>query len=396
MSKEFSDLVDIYRRINYTTPFTEGFFAVENEKDVSSLEKMVSDYKSYSLCADNDQEKFEIGQNVKLSINSPQISLGFVCDSFDDFLKNKSNRRVEPENFYIRDIDLCSGDTPSDPDKPEKKFILVEKYRSILKLVELFSKSAIYFDKSKNELIFFSNPVLKIPVNYSCKDIENLNLECAEGLCSLFNEDTHEKNKREILSESIKNHCGPGDKGLLFESLLRNIDGLYTDVSKGYDIYVSKFSYKKIIDELKSAKVEEVGKIHKVFSDIQNQILGIPVSTLIVATQMKPVGSEWGVQGVINTFVLFGVIVFSILMIITLANQWQTLTALHEEIKYKESQAETVYKAIFSDIKGTFDYLNTRIKYQRIALIAVCIILIVCVVFTFGVYNIVSTQKSLI
>lgn len=390
MSSEFSELVSLYRRIDYTTPYSEGVFNLKNEQDVVLLEKLISQHQKYSLYAENDQEHFSIGQSVILSINSPQISLGFVCNSFEDFLKNHKNKKIEPENYYICDIDFCSGEIPMDPENPEQKFLIVKKYRSILKLIELFSKSAVYFDKSKSELIFFSNPALKIPVSYNYNDIKNLNIECAENLISLFNDDAHQKNKLEILSESIKNHCGPGDSSLLFESLLRNIDSVYTDVRKGYDIYVSKFSYKKIIDELKSAKVEEVGKIHKVFSDIQNQILGIPVSTLIVATQMKPIEISWGIQGVVNTFVLFGVIVFSILMVITLSNQWQTLKALHEEIKYKESQAETVYKAIFSEIRGTFDYLNKRIKYQRIALITVGIVLLVCVVFTFAVYSIVS------
>ncbi|MCZ5662332.1 hypothetical protein O5623_28590 [Escherichia coli] len=58
-------------------------------------------------------------------------------------------------------------------------------------------------------------------------------------------------------------------------------------IKKGYKVFVSGFSYEKILDQLRVAKIEEMGKIHKVFSDIQNQILGIPVATIIVATQMK-------------------------------------------------------------------------------------------------------------
>ncbi|NIE70926.1 hypothetical protein [Pantoea sp. Acro-807] len=365
-------------------------------QDVELLEKLISQHQIYSLYAEHDQDKFSVGENIKLNIKSPQLSLGFVCDSFEDFLRNQKNKKSEPENFYIHNIDFYSGDTPDNPAEPESKFITVEKYRCILSIIELFSKSAVYFDKSKNELIFFSSPALKIPVIYNFNDVQNLNVECAKSLTSLFNDDAHQKNKLEILSESIKNHCGPGDSNLIFESLLRNIDSICTDVSKGYDIYVSKFSYKKIIDELKSAKVEEVGKIHKVFSDIQNQILGIPVSTIIVATQMKPVGESWGIQGVINTFILFSVIVFAALMIMTLVNQWQTLKALNEEIKYKETQAETVYKAIFSDIKGTFDYLNKRITYQGAALITVGVILTICLIFTFAAYSIVSAQPKLL
>ncbi|HGY8153981.1 TPA: hypothetical protein ACNTEA_005073, partial [Escherichia coli] len=78
---------------------------------------------------------------------------------------------------------------------------------------------------------------------------------------------------------------------------------LYESYQKGYKVFVSGFSYEKILDQLRVAKIEEMGKIHKVFSDIQNQILGIPVATIIVATQMKQ-ANGWDSQALINTAVV--------------------------------------------------------------------------------------------
>ena len=75
-----------------------------------------------------------------------------------------------------------------------------------------------------------------------------------------------------------------------FVSLLEQGEGLNDRLEKGYRLFFAAgFSYEKFRDEIESARVEYAGKIHKVFSDIQNQLLGIPVATIIVATQMKDI-----------------------------------------------------------------------------------------------------------
>jgi hypothetical protein len=111
-----------------------------------------------------------------------------------------------------------------------------------------------------------------------------------------------------------------------------------------------------------------MGKIHKVFSDIQNQILGIPVATIIVATQMK-LATDWDGQALINTAVVLGSIFFTAMIMFVMFNQWQTLSAIADELNYKEKQAQTNYKSIYGDIQKTFKSLRARIYTQRVVFI---------------------------
>lgn len=149
--------------------------------------------------------------------------------------------------------------------------------------------------------------------------------------------------------------------------------------------FVSGFSYEKIIDQLKAAKLEEFGKIHKTFSDIQNQILSIPISTMIVATQMKK-ANGWDVQAISNTAIIIGSLIFAISLIISLFNQMQTLNTIEEEVEYKKKQAKKLYKSIYEDICITFDAIDRRLFAQRIAIWCVGAVLAISVIYSVAIY----------
>lgn len=54
-------------------------------------------------------------------------------------------------------------------------------------------------------------------------------------------------------------------------------------VASGYRLFASSFTYSKIRREVESAQAEFLARIHKTFVDIQGQLLGIPVATVVVA-----------------------------------------------------------------------------------------------------------------
>lgn len=108
------------------------------------------------------------------------------------------------------------------------------------------------------------------------------------------------------------------------------------------------FFLRENTDQLRVAKIEEMGKIHKVFSDIQNQILGIPVATIIVATQMKQ-ANGWDSQALINTAVVLGALFFTIMILFVLFNQWQTLTAINDELNHKNNK-QNITSRLFTKI----------------------------------------------
>lgn len=150
---------------------------------------------------------------------------------------------------------------------------------------------------------------MKIPVSYDIENLNVLNTDLVNRLFSMLTDDMHREQKLTILGNSVKSLCENTPKSSSFKYLLINILQLIENFEKGYKVFVSGFSYEKVVDQLRTAKVEEMGKIHKTFSDIQNHILGIPVATVIVATQLKSTEIFDG-QAVINTAIMFGSIIF--------------------------------------------------------------------------------------
>ncbi|EFN7129035.1 hypothetical protein [Escherichia coli] len=254
-----------------------------------------------------------------------------------------------------------------------------------MSLITLFKDCSAYLDETNFELVFVESNVLKIPVNYSSDDLMNVNGDLIHNLIANFAEDTHKDQKLTILASSIKSSCESKTKETSFSFMLRDLGQLYESYQKGYKVFVSGFSYEKILDQLRVAKIEEMGKIHKVFSDIQNQILGIPVATIIVATQMKQ-ANGWDSQALINTAVVLGALFFTIMILFVLFNQWQTLTAINDELNHKKQQAEYNFKAIYEDIKDTFDSLTTRLLVQKVVFASLGIIVLCGLYLTFRFY----------
>jgi hypothetical protein len=121
------------------------------------------------------------------------------------------------------------------------------------------------------------------------------------------------------------------------------------------------------MDQVENAKLEELTKIHKVFSDIQNQILSIPIATVIVGTQLK---STQFVDSVfwVNLFILLGVWVFAILMILVINNQSHTLDSISLELDRRKSLISNKYSMLSDQISKVFEPVTERTIYQRTVL----------------------------
>ncbi|WP_274714654.1 hypothetical protein [Xenorhabdus bovienii] len=206
-----------------------------------------------------------------------------------------------------------------------------------------------------------------------------------DSLMSCFDDDTHREQKLSILIKSMQNITENVQPASTFEYILNNIRLLRFQFDKGYRVFISAFSYDKVMDQLRIAKVEEMGKIHKVFSDIQNQILGIPVATIIISTQMKPTKS-WDYQAIINSSVLFGCLIFVCLVMLMLCNQLQTLKTIKEEIDHRKKQIKKEYSFIEGDISGVFSSISKRLLIQSIAFYIILMILVFGLMLTSFVY----------
>lgn len=356
--RSFKDLVTIYKAATFKDNLAEASITISNEEILRTLSDVTENPHDFGITV--EAGNLEVGETLTLHVTQPKVRLGQLHLSFDEYLKNSKNRIKEASNFFIINLSYHNrdGDTPS----------IIASYRNVLRLISLFKECSAYLDETSVELVFVDTNVLKIPVNYTTEDLKNINNDLIDTTIANFAEDTHKEQKLTILASSIKSLCESKTKDSSFSFLLRDIGQLSESFHRGYKVFVSGFSYEKILDQLRVAKIEEMGKIHKVFSDIQNQILGIPVATIIVATQMKQ-ANGWDAQALINTAVVLGSLFFTTMILFVFFNQWQTLNAIADELKHKQEQAANNYKAIYEDIKSTFDSLSVRLCTQRFVFI---------------------------
>ncbi|MEX0447962.1 hypothetical protein [Xenorhabdus sp. SGI246] len=376
MSKSFKQLTELYKKMNF---FKEdphiASLLLKNQLDCDLLNELLGNPKEYGI--ELKEGSISPQKNVILYVDPPRTGLGALYDDYAALFYPQKNLYKEPPNYYIKEVKFFSADH----DIPK----LIVNYRAVLSFLSLLKESSAYFDESSYEIVFFDSELFKISINYSYNTIQELNKDDLDSLISYFDDDTHREQKLNILIKSMQTITENVQLTSIFEYILNNIRLLRFQFEKGYRVFVSAFSYDKVMDQLRIAKVEEMGKIHKVFSDIQNQILGIPVATIIISTQMKPTKS-WNYQAIINSSVLFGCLIFVFLVVLMLCNQLQTLKTIKEEIDHRKQQIKKEYSSIEGDISGVFLSISNRLRIQSIAFFIIFMILVLGLILTFLVY----------
>ena len=278
---KFDKLVALYRAIIFKINSREGTLVIANNEQRDLVNELLSaDNDEYGLkILQGNVDDLQVGEPIELEVSDPKISLGIVATDIDDLLVAPKARIREPARYFIIKENFCVSDL-SVPDS-------IVRYRNILKVVALFKQAAAYLDEDSIELIFINEGKYEVPIQFNATDIPKVDSDCIYRLLESFENDTHKNQKLSILAKSIYSVCNSAVPKKRFSHLIEHLPELLKSFSEGYRLFVADFSYDKIVNQLEVAKLEEIGKIHKTFSDIQNQILGIPVATIVVATQMK-------------------------------------------------------------------------------------------------------------
>lgn len=376
---KFDQLVALYRAIDFRANSRQGALSIANDGQRDLLASMLSaDNDEYGLrIIQGNADALRVGEVVELEVNDPRISIGIVATDLDDLFVAPKARIREPARYFVISEKFCNSDQIV-PDS-------IERYRTLLKLIALLKQAAAYLDEETGELVFIHDGKFELPIQFAATDLPRMDMGCASRLLESFENDTHRDQKFAILAKSIQSICNAAKPKGRFGLLLEHLPELLKSFSEGYRLFVADFSYDKIVNQLEVAKLEEIGKIHKTFADIQNQILGIPVATIVVATQMKA-ASIVGYEFWVNTAVLVGCWVFAILSIFVLRNQLHTLNAIGDEIARKKQQMLKDYKSVENLITKSFPFLETRLRTQRWAFYVVDLILVVGLILSHVVY----------
>lgn len=372
-SFSFEDLIPLYRTIDFNADRTEGRLHVTNASMLSALLNVVSeDNQEYSriFLKDVDEDDITIGDTVNLLVQLPLLKLGCLATDVDALLRFPKARIAELDAWFLITPRFAKNDTPV-PDS-------IVRYRHALRLIGLLAETAAFLDKEKQELVFLDRGKFVIPVFYTEESLAHFPMEDVGTLIDAICQDLHKEQKLKILAETIIAMTRDLETKERFRFLLAHLGELRQKFSDGYSLFASGFSYDKIKDELETAKIDFSIKIHKVFTDIQNQILAIPLATVIVATQMKIV--ETSTSLVTNTALLAGCWVFYFLVHTAIRNQMVTLEALREEITRQSEKIAQEYASSSISLDKIFSFLTVRGKQQNRNLECIKRILLACII----------------
>lgn len=360
------DVVRVVRGLSnrWEGPPVCGDFHITTEDDLRSLQGCLNAQHDThcELTNHGNSAALVIGQSIEISI-SPRLAFGLLKHDIKALLADVRKTRIKEPLFFLMANDISNTDVVVDDH-------LVSRYRVVLEFIQLLKRAAAFLDIDELSLVFIKDGKFELSIEYGADDLQKLSLPVIRELLKILPEGMHEKQCAAILADaviSLTEHL-PIDQR--FKYLLVNASDLKKQFEQGYQLFAAGFSYEKVRDEVEAARVDYTGKIHKVFADIQNQLLGIPVATIIVATQMKDVKAI-GYEFWVNTSVLVGSWVFSILMLFLIHNQSHTLGVLRDEIDRQKRQLKKEYSAVADSFSSTFDYLSKRVNRQHVILWAI-------------------------
>lgn len=374
----FNRLVGIYRSVQIVGNSRRGILSVRTEHELIEVNIVLSDPAEYGIVRSSvdGRAALVVGDAIEVELYDPRTAIGLLADSFDDVLRFQTGY-VKESRYYLLPRQWASIDSLP----PE----IVVRYRAILSLVKLLEESSAYLDKDEQQLVFIDEGKFLLPVRYDAELLISVDLACVQSIMDRFGNDTHREQKLTVVAKAIQRICGPIKSTNRFEYLISQMQELLKQLDEGYRLYVADFSYEKILDQMETAKLEELAKIHKNFSDIQNQILGIPVATVVVATQLKEsTGFDFAFW--VNSAIMTGVWIFALLTNLVLRNQRHSLDALAAEIDRKERKVNIQYAKIKNIVGTIFPQLRRRLRDQRVAFWTVDLVVVVGVVLAHMMY----------
>lgn len=328
---------------------------------------------------EGNPDNVKVGDLFSLCFGRVRTAIGLIAPNIDTLLRNAQVASgTETVHWYIVDRDEASWETDKE---------IPRRLQVVHQLVKALEGTASIFDARNARIVFLRDGRLDVPIQLDGGTLLAVDETIVQEMVTQLElEDGHADQRHEICATAIYEMLSGQPKEQRFAVLLRGMAEFRQRFVDGYKLFASSFSFEKIRDQAESIRIEYLGKIHKTFSDIQGQLLGIPISTIVVATQFKDVetlaGPARAGQMWINVAVIVGAFIFCLFLTLAALNQKHTLAVLEEEIERHKKALETDHADIKKRLDGIFVKLTDRASIHRIGL---WIVMVVCwVAFFFG------------
>lgn len=336
---------------------------------------------------EGDPERINVNDVLRLRFGAVRTAVGLVMPDVDTLLRNSHVAAGIAEHaWYVHAIDAASWES-------EKEVCI--RLALVGRLVHALEGAASVFDHRAATLVFLrSNGRFDVPIRYTESDLMRLDVRATEQIIAQLElDDGHTAQRHQIGATAVYELLAAVSQEGRFAELLRRMDEFNRRFVDGYRLFASSFSYEKLRDEAEALRIEYSGKIHKTISDIQGQLLGIPISTVVVATQFKPVGVAQE-QVWINGAVLVGAVIFFLLLLMAVWNQVQTLGVIESEIDRHEKALRQEHADIAERLNEVFSGLHDRAFLHRVVLGGAVVACLVGLMVGFAIFHLLQIEAS--
>ncbi len=286
---KLEQLLKLSQSIDFNDQFIEAKICLNEQYECDLLQEF-EDGKIPDLSfTTKNYYDFEIGETIEYRIALLHTEKQFA--SYANFIFHQldfSQKKNISSEFviYEEEYKVSNGDFPISP---------------ILKLfsefIKILSEKFFYRD---NQIIFFSKTHCEIyihPRNYEkyidlAKLYKSLNLDESlrkfidwlmvdgsnkdDGLNKILG--VHQSERYSLAASEFVDHLVTVDKDERIFNLLKNIDIIFQSTQSKYSLYLEDFKYSKFIDKITKYSEDFLNKVNKVISDLQTQILAIPLA----------------------------------------------------------------------------------------------------------------------
>jgi hypothetical protein len=207
--------------------------------------------------------------------------------------------------------------------------------------------------------VFLQREKLEVPIIYTASSLKIL--EKLDDWLALLSDDIHREQRKTIFRTVLFEEIRGTEANLRFAKFLASFESLFFRFQDNYQLYVAEFSFEKVVAEVTERKLDYVLKLNKTFSEVQNQLLAIPVAVILAGGQMEMAGKVT----VKNFVVWLGVFAFSLLMALLVRNQLDSVRAIGREIQDQKGRLKDKESALTVRITDSYLELDRRERRQR-------------------------------
>ena len=369
MNITFSKLVDLYHEAKFDDKSGLADYYIQNSSNLDLVSELLTDENFEQAQISHISGALLVGNTVKLQINPPSTSLGWLYKSVEkfitsDFPKTLSTASISKNPYYIVDLDYYS----------ESPNILsrINNYETIKKLLRHLASICIYPDVSNKKLVFFSKYTFEIDYDISNRvndfdqiiiDINQKTIMIINDFCDWLNEDKASKHlgeKKAIFSYVLAN-IQESDETLNFIDIMLDIQNIYKSTLAQFDLYIEDFNYEKFVKKLEENSEKFVDKINDSVSKVSSQVLALPIAAAIPALLRS---NEIIVDAFGQSMIAIALIVYATICYFSLIVQKEVLDNIEIRVDQFEKKGK-VPKSLKEQWKKDKNEIDKLIEKQR-------------------------------